>query len=120
MAVEYKDYYEVLGLPRDASQDDIRRAYRKLARRYHPDLNQESDAEERFKEVSEAYEVLSDAEKRERYDSLGSQWRSGEAPGGPDFEDLFRQQGFRGGDARVEFGDGAFSEFFDWLFGHRT
>ena len=57
MAVEYKDYYEILGIPRDASQDDVRRAYRKLARRYHPDLNQESDAEDRFKEVSEAYEV---------------------------------------------------------------
>ena len=117
MAVEYKDYYEVLGVPRDASQDDVRRAYRKLARRYHPDLNQESDAEERFKEVSEAYEVLSDPEKRERYDSLGSRWRSGEAA---DFEDLFAQQGFGGGDVRVEFGDGAFSEFFERLFGDRA
>src|SRR5437763_9364998 len=117
MAVEYKDYYEVLGVPRDASQDDVRRAYRKLARRYHPDLNQESDAEERFKEVSEAYEVLSDPQKRERYDSLGSRWRSGEAA---DFEDLFAQQGFGGGDVRVEFGDGAFSEFFERLFGDRA
>ena len=119
MAVEYKDYYQVLGVPRDASQDDIRRAYRKLARRYHPDLNQESDAEERFKEVSEAYEVLSDSEKRERYDNLGSSWRSAEAAGGADFEDLFRQQGFGGDDVRVEFGDGAFSEFFERLFGDR-
>jgi curved DNA-binding protein len=114
MAVEYKDYYEVLGVSRDASQDDIRRAYRKLARRYHPDLNQESDAEERFKDVSEAYEVLSDPEKRERYDRLGARWRAGEEV--PDFEDLFGQQGF-GGDTRVEFGDGAFSEFFERLFG---
>lgn len=120
MAVEYKDYYEVLGIPRDASQDDVRRAYRKLARRYHPDLNQESDAEERFKEVSEAYEVLSDPEKRERYDSLGSGWRPGEAPGGADFEDLFGQRGFGGGDVRVEFGDGGFSEFFERLFGDRA
>jgi curved DNA-binding protein len=116
MAVEYKDYYEVLGVPRDADQDDIRRAYRKLARRYHPDLNNDSDAEERFKEVSEAYEVLSDPEKRERYDQLGSGWRAGQEA--PDFEDLFGQQGF-GGDTRVEFGDGAFSEFFERLFGDR-
>jgi curved DNA-binding protein len=119
MAVEYKDYYEVLGVPRDAGPDDIRRAYRKLARRYHPDLNQENDAEQRFKEVGEAYEVLSDPEKRERYDSLGSRWRSGEA-GAADFEDLFGQQGFGGGEARVEFGDGAFSEFFERLFGDRA
>jgi len=117
MAVEFKDYYEVLGVPRDASQDDIRRAYRKLAREYHPDLNQESDAEERFKELGEAYEVLSDAEKRERYDRLGAQWRAQErAPGGGDFEDFFDRQGY-GGDVRFEFGDGDFSDFFGRLFG---
>ncbi len=120
MAVEYKDYYEVLGVPRDASQDDIRRAYRKLARRYHPDLNQEADAEERFKEVSEAYEVLSDSEKRDRYDQLGARWRSGQAGGAADFEDFFGQQGFGGGDTRVEFGEGDFSEFFERLFGDRV
>src|SRR6516225_1897013 len=103
MAVEYKDYYEILGIPRDASQDDVRRAYRKLARRYHPDLNQESDAEDRFKEVSEAYEVLSDPEKRERYDRLGASWRHG--------DDVSGAAGFNGsragpspGDIRFEFG----------------
>jgi curved DNA-binding protein len=116
MAVEYKDYYEVLGVPRDASQDDIRRAYRRLAREYHPDLNQESAAEERFKEVGEAYEVLSDPDKRDRYDRLGAQWRAREqtAKAG-DFEDFADQQGF--GDARVHFGDGGFSEFFERIFG---
>jgi curved DNA-binding protein len=116
MAVEYKDYYDVLGVPRDAAQDEIRRAYRKLAREYHPDLNADPDAEERFKELGEAYEVLSDPDKRGRYDRLGAQWRAQEdAPSGADFEDFFAGQGFpeMGG----EFGDGVFSEFFERLFG---
>ena len=119
MAVEFKDYYEVLGVPRGASQDDIRRAYRKLAREYHPDLNRESDAEDRFKELGEAYEVLSDPNKRERYDRLGAQWQAQErAPGGGggNFEDFFDREGY-GSDMRFEFGDGGFSEFFDRLFG---
>jgi curved DNA-binding protein len=117
MAVEYKDYYEVLGVPRDAGQDEIRRAFRKLAREYHPDLNRESDAEERFKEVGEAYEVLSDPDKRERYDRLGAQWRAREgASRSGSFEDFVDRQGF-GEDVRVEFGDGGFSEFFERLFG---
>src|ERR1700680_3352174 len=78
MALAYKDYYAVLGVPRDADQDAIRRAYRKLARKYHPDLNSDSDAEDRFKELGEAYEVLSDPDKRERYDRLGANRREEE------------------------------------------
>jgi len=117
MAVEYKDYYDVLGVARDASQDEIRRAYRRLAREYHPDLNTDPDAEERFKELGEAYEVLSDPDKRGRYDRLGAQWRAQKnAPGGADFEDFFAGQGF-GRDRGADFGDGVFSEFFEQLFG---
>jgi len=89
--VEYKDYYKILGVARNASQDDIKRAYRKLARKYHPDVSKESDAEARFKEVNEANEVLKDPEKRAQYDALGSGWHAGDefrpppgygAPGG--------------------------------------
>jgi len=120
MAVGFKDYYEVLGVGRGASDEEIRRAYRKLARKYHPDVNKESGAEDRFKEISEAYEVLRDPEKRERYDRLGPNWRAGEdVSGAPGFEDMFRQGGFGSGDVRVEFGDGDFSDFFEGLFGGR-
>jgi curved DNA-binding protein len=76
--VEYKDYYKILGVARDASQDDIKRAYRKLARKYHPDVSKEPDAEQRFKEVNEANEVLKDPEKRAQYDALGTGWHAGD------------------------------------------
>ena len=117
MSVGFKDYYEVLGVSRDADADEIRRTYRKLARQYHPDINHDSDAEERFKEVGEAYEVLSDPQKRERYDRLGDPRSAGaEGPDISDFEDLFERGGF-GSDVRVEFGEGGFSDFFESLFG---
>src|SRR5271155_3625222 len=103
MALAYTDYYEVLGVPRDADQDAIRRAYRKLARKYHPDLNSDSDAEDRFKEIGEANEVLSDPEKRERYDRLGANWRQQEqAAPDTNFEDFFTRQGFGGGEQGVD------------------
>src|ERR1700722_425263 len=116
MALAYKDYYEVLGVPRDADQDAIRRAYRRLARKLHPDLNSDSDAEERFKELGEAYEVLSDPDKRERYDRLGANWRQQEQET-PDasFEEFFSRSGFGGDDTRMEFGD----DLFERLFGGR-
>ena len=117
MALAYEDYYNVLGVPRDADQDAIRRAYRKLARTYHPDLNSDSDAEDRFKELGEAYEVLSDPDKRERYDRLGANWRQQEQEA-PDanFEEFFTRQGFGRDDARVEFGD----DLFERMFGGRA
>jgi curved DNA-binding protein len=119
MAVGFQDYYDALEVPRTASQEDIRRAYRKLARKYHPDVNKEPGAEDRFKQISEAYEVLRDEEKRARYDRLGADWKAGQDVSGTDgFGEGFRStDGF--GDVRVDFGGGDFSDFFDGLFGQR-
>jgi curved DNA-binding protein len=120
MAVAFKDYYESLGVPRDASAEDIRRAYRKLARQYHPDVNKEPGAEDRFKEISEAYEVLRDDEKRARYDRLGQNWRAGEdVSGAPGFDETFTQGDGSGG-VRFDFGGGDFSDFFEGMFGGRA
>jgi curved DNA-binding protein len=120
MAVGFQDYYETLEVPRSASSEDIRRAYRRLARKYHPDVNKEPGAEDRFKQISEAYEVLRDDEKRARYDQLGANWRAGQdVSGASGFGEGFGGgDGF--GDVRVEFGSGDFSDFFEGLFGQRA
>jgi curved DNA-binding protein len=112
--VEFKDYYEIMGVARDATDDEIKRAYRKLARKYHPDVSKEPHAEERFKELGEAYEVLKDPEKRVAYDKLGANWKSGqEFRPPPDWGSGYE---FRGGEFRA--GDSAaFSDFFESLFG---
>lgn len=122
MAVKFRDYYEILGIKRGASQDEVQRAYRKLARKYHPDVSKAKDAEDKFKEINEAYEVLKDPEKRKMYDQLGPDWRSGQEfrpPPGWDFQ----QQGFRtAGGPGQEYnwgGAGGFSDFFESLFGGR-
>jgi DnaJ-class molecular chaperone len=121
MAVKFQDYYEVLGVTRSATADDIKKAYRKLARKYHPDVNpDDKTAEEKFKDVGEAYAVLSDPEKRQRYDQLGENWKAG--------ADFTPPPGWEGG--RVDVGDlsdlfgagrsaGGFSDFFETLFGAR-
>jgi curved DNA-binding protein len=128
--MEYKDYYKILGVDRDASEKDVKRAYRRLARQFHPDVNPDDKrAEERFKEINEAHEVLSDPEKRAKYDQLGASWRqwqhTGHDPGQFDWSQWF--SGAPGG-VRVEWsgdlgdlfsGAGAdlFSDFFRGLFG---
>jgi curved DNA-binding protein len=132
MAVGFQDYYDLLGVDRDASEDEIRAAYRRLARRYHPDVNQEPGAEDRFKQISEAHEVLRDPEKRERYDRLGSNWRAGQDVSGASGFEGFGPRGGGGGsgfeDIRFDFGGGGgggaaggggFSDFFEGLFGGR-
>jgi curved DNA-binding protein len=112
--MEFRDYYAVLGVARTATQDEIKKAYRRAARRYHPDVSKEANAEEKFKEVQEAYEVLKDSQKRAAYDQLGSQWRSGEQFRPP--PDWAKDFEFRGG-ARPGDGGRGFSDFFSSLFG---
>ena len=109
---EYKDYYKIMGVARDVGQDELKRVYRRLARKYHPDVSKEKDAEARFKEVQEAYEVLKDPQKRAAYDQLGSNWRQGqEFRPPPDWGQNF--------EFSTAFGDqeGGFSDFFSSLFG---
>ncbi len=111
--MQYKDYYQTLGLSKQATQDEIKQAYRRLARKYHPDVSQEADAEARFKEINEANEVLRDPEKRAAYDQLGSQWHGGDNFTPPP-----------GWDSGFEFSgngrDRAFSDFFESIFGGRS
>ena len=114
MAMEYKDYYKIMAVAKTATQDEIKRAYRKLARKYHPDVSKEKNAEEKFKELGEAYEVLKDPEKRAAYDQVGSNWQSKEGftpPPGWDAGFEFSGGGFTGGDSAE------FSDFFSSLFG---
>lgn len=110
--MKYKDYYEVLGVERDADPADIKRAYKRLARKYHPDVSKEPNAEARFKEVGEAYDVLRDKNKRATYDNLGNSWHAGDEfspPPGWDFGST-RGRGFSG--ERFDF-----SDFLDSMFG---
>src|SRR5947207_4676003 len=119
MAVQFRDYYETLGVSKTATDDEIRSAFRKLARKYHPDVAKDKKAaEEKFKQINEAYEVLSDPEKRQKYDQLGANWnqpggfqpppgRSGQ-PGGR----TYQWGGDGGGGVEFEFGGTGFSDFF--------
>ena len=125
--MEYIDYYKILGIPRNATQEEIRRAYRKRARKYHPDVNKDKNAEEEFKRVNEAHEVLKDPEKRKLYDTYGKDWQNGaHYQHGSGREDVFQQQHRQAERARTYrfssdgsfSGTSDFSDFFDNLFGH--
>ncbi len=110
--MKYRDYYQILGVARDASAEDIKKAYRRLARKYHPDVSKETGAEDRFKEVAEAYEVLRDTQKRTAYDQLGHNWRAG--------QEFRPPPGWKSGPAPPGGGIGGrdFSDFFESLFGN--
>lgn len=119
MPVQYKDYYSILGVNRSASADEIRKAYRKLARKYHPDVSKSAGTEDKFKEVSEAYEVIGDPEKRKRYDELGMNWKAGQEftpPPGWGGQNVHYEFHRGPGGATME-DMGGFSDFFEALFG---
>src|SRR4249919_645678 len=123
MPVQYKDYYQSLGVARTATDDEIKKAFRKLARQYHPDVAKDKKkSEEKFKEINEAYEVLGDAAKRKKYDELGPNWKQGaDFRPPPGWEGFGGRPGGRGGnqdgDYEFHFGGTGFSDFFEQLFG---
>ena len=115
MAVEYKDYYAILGISRDAKPDDIRKAYRKLAKEFHPDVNKSAGAEEKYKEINEAYEVLKDPAKREKYDRLGANWKNGQ-----DFTPPEGWGNFGSGSSGTFSSGENLSDFFRTIFGNNS
>ena len=119
MSVAYKDYYEILGVSKTATEQEIKSAYRKLAKKYHPDVNKTAGAEQKYKDVNEAYEVLHDPEKRQKYDTLGPNWEQAQQFGGQGggFEGF---GGFPGGGVHMDFGGSGsgFSDFFETVFGN--
>lgn len=118
--MQYKDYYKILGVERTATDAQVKSAYRKLARKFHPDVNKSTDAVQKFKDINEAYEVLSDKSKRKRYDSLGANWQAGsDFTPPPGFEGFgFNQQAYGQGSQSQGFSDlGGFSDFFSSIFG---
>ena len=116
--MKYKDYYATLEVERSATQDEIKRAYRKLARKYHPDVSKQADGEERFKEVGEAYEVLKDPEKRAAYDRMGSEWQNGqEFQPPPNWDEGFEFRGAGNQGGSQAGGEANLDDFFEAMFG---
>lgn len=113
--MEYRDYYQILGVSKDATPDEIKKQYRRMARKYHPDVSKEKDAEEKFKAMKEAYEVLKDPEKRKAYDQMGSQFNGGDSFTPPP-EWSYQHADNKGGD---HFSEADFSDFFESLFGQQ-
>ncbi len=115
--MQYKDYYQILGVKKEDSEAAIKSAYRKLARKYHPDVNKDFSATEKFKDINEAYEVLSDKEKRQRYDMLGSNWQDGASFTPPPGFEGFDFSNFSSGGYGGAQSFGGFSDFFSSIFG---
>ncbi len=118
MSVKYQDYYKILGIERKASQDEIKNAYKKMAKKNQPDINKTKDAEDTFKKINEAYEVLKDPEKRKLYDQFGDNWQSGQDFNPSDFSGFGGGSGFRTYSyVSGDMGSSGFSEFFESIFG---
>ncbi|RLD44146.1 MAG: J domain-containing protein [Bacteroidetes bacterium] len=120
--MNYKDYYKTLGISKKATAAQIKKEYRKLARKYHPDVNKASDAEQKFKELGEAYEVLKDPEKRKLYDQYGADWKTGKEREQYQKQQQYQDAGFGSGGGGFDFGGGfenagQYSDFFESLFG---
>ena len=121
MGVKFKDYYEVLGVPRGAAAEEIKKSFRKLARQYHPDVaKNKKESEEKFKEINEAYEVLGDPAKRKKYDELGANWKQGAEFRPPPGSGTGRRGGFNGAEQEFHFDGTGFSDFFEQMFGGRA
>lgn len=117
MTIQFQDYYKVLNISRTATQEEIQKAYRKLARQYHPDINKAKDAEDKFKQISEAYEVLKDTESRKKYDALGSNWKAGDNFKTPsEWQNIHFD--FGKSNSNSVHGFSGFSSFFDTIFGN--
>ncbi len=120
MTIQFQDYYKILNISRSATQEEIQKAYRKLAKQYHPDVNKEKNAEDKFKQVSEAYEVLKDSESRKKYDALGMNWKAGDNFNTPSGWQNIHFDFKKSNASDPMHGFSGFSSFFDTIFGNNN